>query len=210
MEIKIFVFNPVQENTYVLYDATGEAVVIDCGASTEQECKALSDFIREHELKLKYLLNTHLHFDHMLGNQYMLDTYNLKPMYHETEELLPGVNKQTAGFGLPLNCKPVHADTFLNEGDEVNFGNTTLGTILVPGHSPGSLCFYNKEEGCLFAGDVLFRHSIGRTDLWGGNHNQLITGICQKLLTLPEDTIVYPGHGPATTIKDEKQFNPYL
>jgi glyoxylase-like metal-dependent hydrolase (beta-lactamase superfamily II) len=204
LQLKIFVFNPVMENTYLLFDETKEAVLIDCGAITAGEKKKLSDFIRENGLTLKHLLNTHLHFDHVLGNQFIYETYGLKPEYNPADEPLLQT-RMTA-----IRYEPVYADRFLNEGDEITFGNTTLSALATPGHSPGSLSFYAPEGGCVFTGDALFHLDIGRTDLWGGNHRELIDSIKKKLLTLPEDTVVYPGHEEPSTIGEEKLHNPHL
>jgi len=210
MNVKIFVFNPVQENTYLLYDETGEALIIDCGAFEQYEQKQLKDFIAQNNLKLKYLLNTHLHFDHVLGNHFIYETYGIKPMYNETEESMPGLRVQAGGMGFPINYEPVFAEHFLKEGDIVKFGNAELKAILTPGHSPGSLSYYCEKDKCVFTGDALFQRDIGRTDLWGGNEETLLNAIRTKLLTLPDDTVIYPGHGPASTVEDEKRYNPYI
>ncbi|MDH8702168.1 hydroxyacylglutathione hydrolase [Dysgonomonadaceae bacterium PH5-43] len=210
MKIRIFEFNPVSVNTYLIYDDTKEAAIIDCGASDDKEFAQLKEYIECHNLKLKYILNTHLHFDHVLGNIYMYKEYGLKPMYNEIEDSMPGLRAQSTAFGLGLNYEPVKAEQFINDGDIISFGNTKLKALSTPGHSPGSLSFYNEKDNCVFTGDALFRYSIGRTDLWQGNFDTLIHSIKDKLLTLPNDTIVYPGHGPATTVKSEKENNPYL
>lgn len=209
MHIKIFVFNPVEENTYVLYDDNNNAIIIDCGAYTAHEKNALSDFIDSNQLRIIHLLNTHLHFDHVLGNRFLFEQYGVKPEYNETEERMPGLKEQTAVFLSPIKYEPVFADHFINEGDEIVAGDIRLKALLTPGHSPGSLSFYSEEAHCVFTGDALFQHDIGRTDLWGGNYEQLIDGIKKKILVLPEETIIYPGHGPSSTVKEEKRFNPY-
>ncbi|MDR0542534.1 MAG: MBL fold metallo-hydrolase [Dysgonamonadaceae bacterium] len=210
MQIKIFEFNPVNVNTYLLYDETKEAVIIDCGAFTADEQERIKEYIDCHDLKLKRLLNTHLHFDHLLGNRYIYETYGLKPEYHESEETMPGLRKQTMIFGMPVNYEPVNAEHFINEGDEIRFGHTVLKALLTPGHSPGSLSYYCEKNPCVFTGDALFRHDIGRTDLWGGNEETLVNAIRTRLLTLPDDTEIYPGHGPGSTVREEKQHNPYI
>ncbi|MDR2805771.1 MAG: MBL fold metallo-hydrolase [Dysgonamonadaceae bacterium] len=210
MQIQSFEFNPVDVNTYLLYDETKEAVIIDCGAFTAEEQKRIQAYIDRYDLKLKHLLNTHLHFDHLLGNRFIYETYGLKPEYHEAEETMPGLQKQTLIFGMPVNYEPVSADRFINEGDEIRFGNTVLKALLTPGHSPGSLSFYCAKANCVFTGDALFRHDIGRTDLWGGNEETLLHAIRKQLLTLPDNTDIYPGHGPASTVREEKQHNPYI
>ena len=210
MQIKVFEFNPISENTYLLYDETKEAVIIDCGASNPEEHKLLIDYINRHQLVLKQVLNTHLHFDHVLGNHFLYETYGLKPQYHQLEETMPALQLQASAFRFPIKYEPIKAEHFIQDGDIISFGNSKLKALLTPGHSPGSLSFYSEKENCVFTGDALFRYSIGRTDLWGGNENTLITAIKNKLLTLPDDTIIYPGHGPASTVIEEKLHNPYL
>lgn len=211
MKIKIFEFNPIQENTYLLYDEESlDAVIIDCGAYHNEEKIQLKDFIESNNLNLKYLLNTHLHFDHVLGNHFIHKAYNMKPMYNKEEESMPGLRQQTQAVRFPIDYEPVFADTYINDGDEIVFGNCKLKALLTPGHSPGSLSFYSEKDNCVFTGDALFFHSIGRTDLWGGDYDTLVNAINTKLLTLPAETVVYPGHGPSSTIKEEKQYNPYL
>lgn len=210
MEIKIFVFNPIKENTYLLYDESKEAVIIDCGASTPDEENELKEYINAHNLQLKHLLNTHLHFDHAIGNHFIYETYGLKPQYNRLEETMPGLKTQAGGIGLQVGYEPVLADHHLKEGDEIRFGNTTLKAIISSGHSPGSLSYYSEKDQCVFTGDALFYHSIGRTDLWGGNEEELLTNITTKLLRLPDDTTVYPGHGPSSTVSEEKKNNPYI
>jgi glyoxylase-like metal-dependent hydrolase (beta-lactamase superfamily II) len=200
----------VEVNTYVLYDETKEAVIIDCGVSNDREEKQLKEFIQSTELKLKYLLNTHLHFDHVLGSHFIYENYGLKPQYHEAEDAMPNLKMQAGSFGLSLDYEPVKAGRFIQNGELIQFGNTTLKALLTPGHSPGSLSFYCEKDACVFTGDALFRHDIGRTDLWGGDEDTLINAIRNQLLTLPEDTKIYPGHGPASTVKEEKLQNPYI
>ena len=210
MQIKLFECNPVHVNTYLLYDEAKEAILIDCGVFTAEEQEGVMQYIHSHGLQLKHLLNTHLHFDHLLGNRFVYKTFGLKPEYHPLEETLPSLQKQTVIFGIPINYEPVSADRFIHAGDEIRFGNTTLTALFTPGHSPGSISYYCKNANCIFTGDVLFRHDIGRTDLWGGNEETLVNAIRTQLLTLPDDTVIYPGHGPASTIQEEKQHNPYI
>jgi glyoxylase-like metal-dependent hydrolase (beta-lactamase superfamily II) len=204
LQIKVFVFNPIMENTYLLYDETKEAAIIDCGAKDDGEKKELSDFISKNGLSLKHLLNTHLHFDHVLGSHFINQTYGLKPLYDQTDETL-----YERRFS-PIFYKPVYADRYIVEGDEITFGNTTLKVLSTPGHSPGSLSFYSEKDECVFTGDALFHLDIGRTDLWQGNREVLIDSIRKKLLTLPDDTVVYPGHEEPSTIGEEKLHNPHL
>ena len=207
MQIKIFEFNPVEENTYIIYDETKEAAIIDCGAYYPREKEELKAFLSDNSLILKHLLNTHLHLDHSFGNKFIYDTYNLSPEFHRLETQMPDLQKQAAAFGLKVDDGNTGTPKYLEEGDVVKFGNIVLEVIVISGHSPASICFYSKADNILFSGDVLFKQGIGRSDLWGGNELSLTTGIKKKLLTLPEETIVYSGHGPSTTIKDEKLYN---
>ena len=209
LKVKVFVFNPIMENTYLLYDETQEAVIIDCGASNEDEQKQLANFIKENNLKLKRLLSTHIHFDHVLGNSFIYDTYNLKPEYHKAEESLSGFKKLNELFS-PIKFKSIDAGRFIEHEEEIVFGNTKLKALYTPGHSAGSLSYYFEKDGCIFTGDTLFHNDIGRTDLFGGNHDVLINSIRTQLFTLPDNTVVYPGHSLSTTIEEEKLNNPYF
>lgn len=209
--IKAFEFNYFQENTFVLYDETGEAVIIDCGCCRREEEKELADFISENKLKVKHLLCTHLHLDHVFGNSFVYKTYGLKPEAHKLDvEILPSPEKQAELFGLRKEVQNVPVEKYLVGKEIIQFGKSELEVITVPGHSPGSVAFYNKKNGFVIVGDALFAGSIGRTDLWGGNQEILIAAIKDKLLSLPDETVVYPGHGPETRIIDEKLNNPYL
>lgn len=210
MQIQRFEFNQIEENTYVIYDETNEAVTIDCGAFSAQEKARLKQFISDRRLSLKRLLNTHLHLDHAFGNYFIYETYGILPEYNRAEEFMPNIKEQALSLGLDLTDPDPQALRYLDDGVIVAFGRTQLKALLIPGHSPGSLCFYSEKDGCVFTGDVLFEECVGRSDLWGGNHNQLISGIKEKLLTLPDETVVYPGHGPETTIGREKRYNPFL
>lgn len=211
MTIQLFTFNPVQENTYVLHDETLECIIIDAGCFYDQEKALLKKYIDDNKLIVKRLINTHLHFDHQFGNRFVSETWGLKPEAHKDDEfLLDGVVAKARVFGFPIREDAVPVGHYLNEGDEICFGKTRLGILHIPGHCPGHLVFHNETEKILFTGDVLFKGSIGRTDLEKGDYNSLISGITKKLLTLPDETVVYPGHGPTTTIGREKEFNPYL
>jgi len=211
MKIKIFTFNPIQENTYVVHDETREAIVIDAGCYYEKEKQQLKSYIDDNGLKLKRVINTHLHFDHQFGNKFLFDTYGIAPEAHKEDEfLLERVVAKAMIFGLPIQEDAQPIGSYIEEHQEISFGNTILKSIHVPGHCPGHLAFYAEKEKVLFAGDVLFRGSIGRTDLERGDYATLVNNITRKLLILPEETIVYPGHGPATTIGAEKTSNPYL
>jgi len=209
LKIKVFVFNPIMENTYLLYDETKEAAIIDCGASNADEQKQLTGFIRENNLTLKRLLNTHLHFDHILGNRFIYDTFGLKPEYNKAEESIAGLQKLNIMFS-PVKFEQIDAGHYIEHEEEIIFGTTRLKALLTPGHSSGGLCFYSKEDGCVFTGDTLFHRDIGRSDLLGGNHKQLIKSIRDHLLVLPDNTVVYPGHEQPTTIEEEKLYNPHF
>lgn len=211
MNIKIFEFNPISENTYVAYDDTKECVIIDPGCFFPDEKSVLLDFILDNDLVVKHLLNTHLHYDHVFGNHFIYEQFGLLTEAHEGDEfLLEQLPKQIKMYGFKNNEPAPKIGKYLNENDVVEFGNQRLVVIHVPGHSPGSVVFYNEEAGCAFVGDVLFRGSIGRTDLAKGSMTQLLDGIKSKLLTLPPDTIIYSGHGPLTTIREEARNNFYL
>jgi len=211
MIVKTFEFNPIYVNTYVVYDETKECVIIDPGCFFAEEKEDLLNFIIDERLTVKHLLNTHLHFDHIFGNTFVYEQFGLKTMANKADQfLLEGLPAQLRMFGFKGMDDVPEIGTFIEENDIIEFGNQKFKVLQVPGHSPGSVVFYNEKEGCIFAGDVLFRSSVGRTDLAGGNHGQLIENIHKKLLTLPPETIVYSGHGPATTIGDEMRSNPYL
>jgi glyoxylase-like metal-dependent hydrolase (beta-lactamase superfamily II) len=208
--VQSFVNNPYQENTYLLFDETGKCVIIDPGMYTAAEQNTVVAFIRDNNLKPVLLLNTHCHIDHVLGNKFVFDQYGLKPQFHEGEsEVLAAVVAYAPSMGFRYDPSPL-PDTYLPETGTVKFGNTELQLIFAPGHSPAHLCFYDKAANILIGGDVLFRNSIGRTDLPGGDYSTLIKNIEEKLFLLPDDCTVYPGHGPETTIGYEKQTNPYL
>jgi len=208
--IQSFTNNPYQENTYILYDESGECAIIDPGMETAAEQNAVVNFIKEKHLKPVLLLNTHCHIDHVLGNKFIFDQYGLKPKFNKGElELLEAVAAYAPSMGIRYEVSPL-PDEYLPETGIVKFGNTELMLIFAPGHSPAHLCFYDKNANLLIAGDVLFRNSIGRTDLPGGSFTQLVDNIEQKLFKLPDDCTVYPGHGPETTIGFEKQTNPFL
>ena len=211
MNIKKFEFNMFPVNTYLIWDETNEAVIIDPGMFFATEKEQLKQFIADKGLKLKYLINTHLHLDHILGNPFVCHEYGLKPLANQEDEFwLDNAAQQSRMFGFELPEDQVALGGYLNEGDQISFGNTTLEVILVPGHSPGHLVFYNKKSGDAFAGDVLFQGSVGRADLQGGNFTQLKENIIKKLFILPNETVIHPGHGPSTTIGNEKLYNPFF
>ena len=208
--LKSFQFNPFQQNTYLLYDSDGNAFIIDPGNSTSSENTQLKNFIEEKNLKLTRLLLTHAHIDHILGNKFIFDTYGLLPEAHKEELFFIERLPQTATmYGVPFEESPL-PEKYIEPGDKILLGNYEFETLFTPGHSPGSISFYNKENKLLLSGDVLFQRSIGRTDLPKGNHETLLKSIHEKLFVLPDDVKVYSGHGPATTIGYEKANNPFL
>lgn len=210
MEIAIFTFNPFAENTYVLYDGTKDCVIIDPGCSNEAEQIELSNFIQQQELTPVHLINTHCHIDHVLGNKYVSEKYNLPLSSHEGEKVVLAMQPQVSQmYGIPYDPSPEITVT-LSEGDEVVFGRSSLKVLYTPGHSPASISLYNEATLQLIAGDVLFDGSIGRTDLPGGDYNTLISSIKNKFLPLDDKVIVYSGHGEVTSIGKERRSNPFL
>ena len=211
MEIKAFQFSPFAENTYLLYDSTKEAVLIDPGCYYPEEKQTLSDFISINSLKLTKVLYTHCHLDHAFGSNYISNTYKGIPfLAHQAEQLfIESALVHAQSFGLTME-QPPQITQFISDGEVIKFGETELHVIFVPGHSPGGVSFYNEKTGDLFPGDILFQGSVGRSDFPGGNHATLISGIKTKLMTLPENVVVYPGHGEYTTIGNEKALNQFL
>lgn len=212
MKIKQIPNNPFQENTYVVWDeATMEAAIVDCGALFPQEEERIDVFVNDNNLKIKHILNTHLHLDHCFGNAWAAERYGVLPMAHEDDEtLLARMGEQARMFGLPFEVRTEKLGGYLKDGDVLTLGENRIEVIHTPGHSRGGLCFYIPSAGWLISGDSLFEGSIGRTDLEGGSYATLIKSITERLMTLPEDTVVYPGHGSYTTIGDEKKSNPFL
>ena len=210
LTVQPFTFNPVQENTYVLYNEKGECCIIDPGCYFAAEEKALTDFIEQNELKPVLLLNTHCHLDHIFGNRFVYKKYNLLLHLHALEkpvlEFGPASGQK---WGLPFDNYDAEL-IFLEEGQTVHIGDEELEVLLTPGHSPGSVSFYSKAHKFVISGDVLFQGSVGRTDLPGGDFTILEESIKTKLYTLPEDVIVHPGHGESTTIGDEMKTNPFV
>jgi glyoxylase-like metal-dependent hydrolase (beta-lactamase superfamily II) len=209
LQVRAFVFNPFQENTFVLYDETNECIVIDPGCSDDQEKRQLQSFITQQQLKVKLLLNTHCHIDHVLGNAFVKKVYGVNLLIHPEEKVvLKAAEVYAPGYGFPM-YEDLPADGYLVENDLVKFGNQTLTVLFVPGHSPGHVAFYDEKNELVIGGDVLFYNSIGRTDMPGGNHDVLIKSIHTKLFVLPDQVKIYPGHGPETTIGFEKRTNPF-
>jgi len=210
MYVRKFTFNPVEVNAIVLWDDTLECVIIDPACFYPQEEQQLKLFIETNHLKPVRLLNTHGHFDHLMGNGFVEKTWGLTSEIHKEDNyLVEQADRQSLMFGIPMP-KPPLAGSFFAEGDILTFGNSSLKVIYVPGHSPGGVAFYSEADKLLIAGDILFYGSVGRTDLPKGNFEQLIRGITEKLMILDPDTKVYCGHGPETTIGAEKHSNPFL
>jgi glyoxylase-like metal-dependent hydrolase (beta-lactamase superfamily II) len=210
VQIKSFIFNPFQVNTYVLYDETGECVIIDAACQDQREQEILAETIKTEGLKPVRLLNTHCHVDHLLGNRFVAEKYNLSPECgSEDDFLIFQAADQGKMFGLEVDPPPAPGN-HLKEGDKIRFGKSFLDVFAVPGHSPGSLAFYNEQEKICITGDALFKGSIGRTDLPGGNYETLISSITSKLMRLADDVKIYPGHQLPSTIGKERTSNPFL
>ncbi len=210
ISIKSFTFSPVQENTYVLYNEKKQAFIIDPGCYFTAEEEKLLQFITENDLTPVKLINTHCHLDHVFGNKWVHKKFNLELHLHPLEEKVLAfapTSGQMWGLTFENYSGPLH---FINDGDVIELGDDKLEVILAPGHSPGSICFYNAAQNLLIGGDVIFYESIGRTDLPGGDHETLLKSIREKLFVLPDETVVYSGHGQSTTIGHEKKHNPFL
>lgn len=210
ISIKRFSFNPYQVNTYVLHDETGECVIIDPGMDGEAEKMLMFNYISTNNLKPVKLLNTHTHIDHILSNDYVSKQFNIKLFAHKSStQFLAGAHSYAATFGMNMDAVK-EIDEFLVGDQIVEFGKSQLKVLETPGHADGSICFYGEEDKFVITGDVLFRESIGRTDLETGNYDILQQSIWEKLFTLPDDVTAYPGHGPETNIGFEKLHNPFV
>ena len=208
--VKRFVFSPVEENTYVVYNESLDCCIIDPGCYFGNERNELKEFISEQSLLPKYLLNTHCHLDHVFGEKFVAETYQLVPHLHIKErEMLELAPLAGVRWNLPFDGYK-GALNYLTEGEVIRLGEDELKVLFTPGHSPGHICFYVEKQKMILSGDVLFRESIGRTDLPGGDHQTLLTSIREKLFILPDEVVVHPGHGPETTIGHEKENNPFL
>lgn len=212
MKIAKFEFSLFGINTYVVYDEeTKECAIIDPGMINAAEENAMTGFIERNKLKVTHIINTHLHVDHAAGNKFAIATFKAPMFAHREDEFLGSrLSMQAAAFGIEEKIEDISISSYLTDGEEIKIGNGMLRVIQVPGHSPGSVALYDKEDGFVIAGDALFAGSIGRTDLPGGNMQELLQSIKEKLFRLPDDTVVYPGHGPATTIGREKATNPFF
>ena len=211
LRIQTFEVNPLHENCYVINDETKECVIIDCGALTETEQNAVIAYINDEGLKPVHNLGTHGHLDHHFGDAAILSAFNLQPEVAEGDKGLMQHPREAAlqMLGMDLNIDLPTGNLKLTENEEVKFGSHTFKIIRTPGHSPGSVSFYCAEENVLFTGDTLFKGSIGRTDFPGGSMFQIISSL-RELAQLPDKTIVYPGHGPQTSIGFELAHNPYM
>lgn len=212
MKVAIFQFSLFGINTYVVYDPTTLCcAVIDPGMINESEEKAIYDFIERHNLKVTHIINTHLHIDHIAGNSCLQKKYGSPVLAHPLDEPLGShVQQQAMMFGMRESIPNVEISEYLKDGDEIRIGDGVLKVIAVPGHSQGSVALYDAKDKFVIVGDALFKGSIGRTDLPGGDYQQLIDSIQNNLMSLPDDTTVFSGHGPATTIGTERRSNPYL
>lgn len=212
MDVSRFELNPFGENTYILWHKTAKkAIVVDPGMMRDDERDLIVDFLDSHELTLQAVILTHIHIDHVTGAKWLADKYGVKILANKGDELLASsLPMQAQLFGLKIDVPSFNIDQALKDGDELMLGDEKIVVIATPGHSPGGICLYMPDSATVISGDTLFEGSIGRTDLPGGNFDRLISSIKTKLLTLPDDTVVAPGHGYTTTIGAEKQNNPFL
>ncbi|MBE0679378.1 MAG: MBL fold metallo-hydrolase [Bacteroidales bacterium] len=210
MKIYKEVFSPIEVNTYILEGDEGGCIVIDCGCYGPAEERRLEKYFKARALTPVLLLNTHCHLDHIFGNAFMLERFGLRSWFHEGDSHNhASATKHAQMFGLDMEEPPMPAG-YLSDGEVLTAAGVSLEVIAVPGHSPGGIAFYSEKDGVIFTGDALFAGSIGRSDLPGGDHEQLMTNIRKRLFILPPDTIVYPGHGPETTIREEMKSNPFF
>lgn len=211
MKIARLIFNPIQENTYIIWDDTLEAAVIDAGNMNERENEVLAKFIADNGLKPKYALNTHGHFDHLLGVDFLREKYGAQlAMSSKDEFLLKGASVSAELFGVKTDALPEAIDVDLEGKESIKFGNTELKIIPTPGHTPGHVAFFEPESKVLFTGDTLFRESIGRTDLPGGDYSWIMRSIIENILPLGDDVKIYPGHGETSDIGHESMYNPFV
>lgn len=212
LKVKQFIFNMFSVNTFVIYDTdTLSAIVVDPGMRTLAEYDEFDNFISNNHISLTQIVNTHLHLDHCFGDNNVRDRYGVKVAANDGDKSLGmEIGLQMSRFGIKSESKPVEIDIKLHDGDIIKIGSNELIVIETPGHSRGGICLYSASDNFLIAGDTLFRHAIGRTDLEGGDYRQLINSIINRLFVLPENTIVMPGHDRMTTIGEEKRNNPYL
>ena len=210
INVKAFTFNPFQVNTFLLYDESRECIIIDAGCFEDYEKEEITAFIREKQLVPVQLYNTHCHIDHILGNSFLANKYNIGITIHNKGiDFIKSAQQSAMVFGLQTD-PPALPTSFIDEGSQVKFGSSTLEILYTPGHADGSICFYSPSQHFVIVGDVLFSNGIGRTDLPTGNYDLLIDSIRSKLFSLDDKTLVYPGHGPETTIGEEKESNYFL
>lgn len=211
LQVASITCNPFEENTYIVYDETRSCVIFDPGCSTESEKASVDTFIRQHDLIPVRLINTHCHIDHILGNRFIAERFDLVLEIHQGEEAMLARGPQVAAmYGIAYSELSPAPGRYIADLEWIEFGNTRMQALLTPGHSPASLCFYAPDDKVLIAGDVLFQGSIGRTDLPGGDYDTLLQSIHERLLVLDDDVRVFPGHGPETTIGLERRSNPFL
>jgi len=210
MNIYKLVFSPIQVNTYIIAGDSGDCAILDCACFNKKECDMLESFISSNKLNPVVLLNTHCHFDHIFGNKFILEKYNLRTQYHELEKSNnDGFLERIIRSGWKLDAQP-EPMRYIADNEIIEFDSVSLKALHVPGHTSGSLAFYSEKEGCVFTGDALFAGSIGRTDLPGGDYDTLIASIQNRLFTLPPSTVVYPGHGDSSEIGNEIASNPWF
>lgn len=212
MNISSFPVSPFVENTYIIWDKTnGDAAIVDPGMMRDDERQMVDSFIANNGLSVKYILITHVHIDHVASARWAADKYGAKILGNKIDEQYAAIlPEQAAYFRLKLDIEPFAFDQYIEDGDEIRLADEMIRVLFTPGHSAGSLSFYLPDSNFIITGDTLFEGSIGRTDLPGGNYNTIIHSIKNKLLTLPSDAMIYPGHGPSSTIGDELRYNPYL
>lgn len=212
MNATMMCVNPFGENMYILWDETSrEAVVVDPGMMRDAERDMVTKFIEDNKLNVKHVLLTHLHVDHITSARWLADKTGADVCGSDLDaQLGMELTQQTELFQLNVDCKPLTLDRNLQDGDTITLGEEIIQVLHVPGHSPGGLAFYLPQSALLISGDTIFNGSVGRTDLWGGDMAQLINSIREKILTLPDETVIASGHGPTTTVADEKRFNPFL
>ena len=211
LKVKKFTFNPFSENTFIISDESNDAIVIDPGCYYKAEQNKLDDYIALHQLNLTAVLHTHSHLDHMFGTAYILNKYDVNLWIHKKDEITyQSFEKVCSLYGIPNTFFPNKNPLFFTSDSLIKFNNIEFQLLFVPGHSPGHVAFYSEANNFVINGDCLFENSIGRTDLPGGNHNELIQSIKMKLFNLPDSTVVYTGHGNDTQIEKEKRENPFL
>ncbi|MFN0215929.1 MAG: MBL fold metallo-hydrolase [Saprospiraceae bacterium] len=210
-QVQAFEFNPFAENTYVVWDETGDCAIFDPGCYTREECDALRKFVEDNKLRPVRLINTHCHLDHVFGNPFVAKTWGIGLEIHEAElPVLMRFEQVCQMYGVPYEGQQPMPVNFIEGGETLTFGETRLKVLFTPGHSPASISFYCESDNFVLSGDVLFYESIGRTDLPGGNHSTLIHSIKTQIFTLPDETVVLPGHGPSTTVRHEREYNPFF